>query len=103
MDAAAPPKPDEIEAGTRISVAPVGGGWCVSCDECGVDLMFLSGGRAESQARTLARCLAGLGQDALVEVHDRRNALAGVTRYVASAAAHSFRSVVEARHATDPG
>jgi hypothetical protein len=45
--------------------------------------MFLSGGRAEHQAHALAQCLAELGYDAHVEIHDRTKALAGAFRYAA--------------------
>ena len=68
---------------TLILVEPVAGGWCVSCRGSCEVLMFLSGGHAEAQARSLARCLALIGQDALVEIYDRQNDLAGLARYVA--------------------
>jgi hypothetical protein len=64
----------------RIVVAPVGGGWCMSCT-CEEPLMFLSGGRAEAEARRLAQCLARLGLWCDVEVHDRRDRLVGRTVY----------------------
>jgi hypothetical protein len=63
-----------------ILVAPVDGGWSVRCDES-QPLMFLSGARAEEQARALARCLARGGEDAQVVVHDRTSALVGSTLY----------------------
>jgi hypothetical protein len=66
-----------------ISVDPVDGGWRVNGELCGEALMFLSGGRAEAQARALARRLASIGFDTLVEIHDRANTLAGVVRYPA--------------------
>jgi hypothetical protein len=64
-----------------ILVEPVEGGWCVQFRDGCESLMFLSGGRAEDHARILAGCLAGCGQDVLVEFHDRHNALAGVVRF----------------------
>jgi len=64
-----------------ISVAPVGGGWCVRCP-LEEDLMFLTGGHAEDQARTLGRCLASMGQTAIVEIHNRDGAIAGSTLYL---------------------
>jgi hypothetical protein len=64
-----------------ILVAPVDGGWSVHCDEGLQPLMFLSGARAEEQARALARCLARGGEDAQVVVHDRASTLVGSTRY----------------------
>jgi hypothetical protein len=65
-----------------ISVSPVGGGWCVS-GPVEENLMFLTGGHAEDQARTLGRCLASLGQTAIIEVHDRKGAMAGSAIYLA--------------------
>jgi hypothetical protein len=65
-----------------ISVSPVAGGWCVS-SPIEEGLMFLTGGHAEDQARTLGRCLASLGQSTLVEVHDREGAVAGSVTYPA--------------------
>lgn len=65
-----------------ISVSPVAGGWCVS-SPIEESLMFLTGGDAEDQARTLGRCLASLGQTAIVEVHDREGAVAGFATYPA--------------------
>jgi hypothetical protein len=67
-----------------ILVAPVEGGWSVRCDEGLQPLMFLSGARAEEQARVLARCIARGGDDAHVVVQDRRSALVGSTRYFGS-------------------
>jgi len=68
-----------------ILVAPVEGGWSVRCDDGLQPLMFLSGARAEEQARALARCFARNGGDAQVVVHDRASALVGSTRYVGAA------------------
>jgi hypothetical protein len=65
-----------------IIVEPVDGGWRVGCDEI-QPLMFLSGGRAEAQARVIARCLTRLGDDARVVVHDRDSGLIGAHRYFA--------------------
>ena len=65
-----------------ISVSPVAGGWCVSSPHEEA-LMFLTGRRAEDQARALGRCLALLGQTAVVEVHDREGAIAGSVIYPA--------------------
>jgi hypothetical protein len=65
---------------TTILVEPVGGGWCVS-SSLEETLMFLSGGLAELQARRLARCLASLGQDTVVEIHDRTDRVVGAVLY----------------------
>lgn len=64
-----------------ILVTPVAGGWSVRWDESPHPLMFLSGARAEEQARALARGVARSGDDAQVVVHDRTSALVGSTRY----------------------
>ena len=86
MERGAERRDESLEQGQScdcvIAVEPVEGGWCVTCGGCGESLMFLSGGRAEFQARVLARCLAGLCKDARVEIHDRQNVLAGAVRYV---------------------
>jgi hypothetical protein len=72
---------------TLILVEPIGGGWCVSSRGACEAMVFLSGGRAEAEARLLARCLALVGHDVLVEIHDRTNRLAGRVSYSAEAAA----------------
>lgn len=54
-----------------IRVQPVGGGWLLSCPSVGEPLAFLSGLDAESQAYALGACLAALGRDARVLVHDK--------------------------------
>lgn len=72
--------PDHQTAQARILVGPVCGGWCVTCD-CDETLMFLSGGGAERQARSLARCLSSLGRDTVVEIHDLRGGLVGSILY----------------------
>lgn len=53
-----------------IRVQPVDGGWLLSCPSVGEPLAFLSGLDAESQAYALGACLAELGRDARVLVHD---------------------------------
>lgn len=73
----------EQENSRHISVDAVEGGWLVNGLEGCEDLLFLSGGRAEHQAHALAQCLAALGYDTRVEIHDRTNALAGDFRYAA--------------------
>ena len=65
-----------------ISVDPVDGGWCVS-SPLEESLMFLTGGHAEGQARTLGQCLASVGRTAIVEIHDRQGAVAGSVLYLA--------------------
>lgn len=83
------PQPQEEAAGfepprTTILVEPAGCGWRVTSgwEE---DLMFLSGGLAELQARRLARCLASIGQDTVVEIHDRHDLVVGAVLYAAGA------------------
>jgi hypothetical protein len=65
----------------EISVAPVEGGWSVLCGSQLHPMMFLSGARAEQQARALARRLSLTGDHASVKVHDRTSTLVGATRY----------------------
>ncbi|WP_374468646.1 hypothetical protein [Phenylobacterium sp.] len=67
----------------RISVGPVDGGWAVLCEGETQPLMFLSGRRAEEQARNLALALTRGGMAAVVSVHDRSQALIGAARYEA--------------------
>lgn len=66
-----------------ISVIPVEGGWSVQCALTGEALLFLSGAKAEENARKLAACMTRLGYDARVAVHDRRNILVGTLRFFA--------------------
>ena len=63
-----------------ITVDAVQGGWRVALDDL-TPLMFLSGGRAEEQARRLAGALNGIGSDARVTIRDRANTLVGSRRY----------------------
>jgi len=65
-----------------ILVTPVAGGWSVRWDEGLHPLMFLSGARAEEQAKALARGVARSGDNAQVVIHDRTSALVGSTRYL---------------------
>lgn len=67
-----------------ISVSPVEGGWAVRFDNRLQPMMFLSGGRAEAQARAMATVLNRLGQGAEVRVHDRSGRLAGCRSYPAA-------------------
>jgi len=67
----------------QIAVAPVDGGWSVACDGGIEPIMFLSGARAESQARTLALRLSEAGGNVEVTVRDRSSTLVGSTRYFA--------------------
>jgi hypothetical protein len=66
-----------------ISVLPVLGGWSVQAPITAQPLMFLSGRRAEEKAKSLGECLAKLGHDARVMIHDRRSTLVGTIRYAA--------------------
>ena len=68
----------------HIAVAPVeGGGWSLACDLGLEPMMFLSGARAEAQARALARRLSEAGGEVELTVRDRSRALVGMTRYLA--------------------
>jgi hypothetical protein len=62
-------------------VSPVPGGWSVDCPATDNVLVFASGGRAEQAARNLGSCLAGLGHDIRVAVHDRHGVLIGTAHY----------------------
>ena len=73
-----------VPAEAVISVSPVAGGWCVS-SPVEENLMFLTGDDAEDQARTLGRCLASLGQTAIVEVMNGEGGVAGFVTYPAAA------------------
>ena len=57
-------------------------GWSVRSDGFANDMLFLSGAKAESAARTLAEKIAALGEAAHVEVRLRDGTLAG--RFVCS-------------------
>jgi hypothetical protein len=74
----------QFPARAVISVNPVAGGWSVRSplEEA---LMFLTGGHAEDQARVLGRCLASLGQTAVIEIRDEDGALADSVIYPAKA------------------
>lgn len=61
-----------------ISVAPAGDGWAIHSDHLAEDLIFPTGGRAETAARALARRKADEGLDAEVHIYLRGGALAGV-------------------------
>lgn len=67
-----------------IVVRPVAGGWRLECDATEA-LMFLSGARAEEKAKRLAACLAELGSDVLLSVHDRLGGLVATRRYFGDA------------------
>ena len=65
-----------------VAVRHEQGSWMV----CGPDLeplMFAFGATAERAARRLAGCLASLGDDVRVEIHDNRNMLVAHIRVFA--------------------
>jgi hypothetical protein len=64
-----------------VQVTPADGGWAVHCTALQEPLMFLSGRRAEDQARRLASCLAGLGRAVRMEIQDRSGRTIGVLTY----------------------
>ena len=64
-------------------VRPAGEGWLVEAARGVQPLVFHSGAKAEAQAHALARCVAGVGHDARVLIHDRRQQIVGSTRYFA--------------------
>ena len=65
-----------------ISVDPVERGWCVT-GPLEQRRVFLTGSRAEYQARQLGQRLAAMGQTAIIEIHDRAGAMAGSVLYLA--------------------
>ena len=65
----------------QIAVSPVAGGWSLAVDGGLEPMMFLSGARAEAQARALAQRLSEAGGDVEVTVRDRSRALVGSTVY----------------------
>jgi len=67
-----------------IRVGPVSGGWSVHCSVTGNTLMFSSGAQAERAARSLGACLARVGHDVQMSVHDRYENLVGTAHYYAS-------------------
>jgi len=66
-----------------IEVVPVEGGWSLQCSMTGQPLFFLSGAKAEENARKLGACIAELGQDVRVMIHARDSTLAGMHRHIA--------------------
>jgi hypothetical protein len=65
----------------RIEVRPIAGGWRLDFPASRHPLMFASGGRAEANAHQLARCLASLGRDVDVVLHDRGERVVGMIHY----------------------
>lgn len=76
---------------TIFKVWSAGGAWCLQ-GAAFESLMFLSEADAEREGRRLARCLAGLGQDAQVQVYDARDLLSGTARYFAEDEPSATRS-----------
>ena len=67
-------------------VRPAGHGWLVEAAAGVQPLLFHSGAKAEAQAHALAKCVAGVGHDARVLIHDRAEQIVGSTRYFAQEA-----------------
>jgi hypothetical protein len=66
-----------------IEVTPVAGGWCVEAPGSLEPILFYSGACAEGAARRYALCIAALGGDVLVRIHDRQNLIVGDLHYFA--------------------
>ena len=66
-----------------IEVSHVNGSWRVDVEGCAPNL-YLSGARAEKDARWLAQCLAHKGCEIRVHIHDKQNVLVGDHRFFAS-------------------
>jgi hypothetical protein len=67
-----------------VEVVHVNGAWCLKVHGFIEPTLYLSGGRAEHAARQLGRCLAALGCEARVHIHDKQNVLVGDHCYFAS-------------------
>jgi hypothetical protein len=65
-----------------IEVSHVNGSWRLDVEGCEPNL-YLSGGRAEMDARRLAHCLATRGCEIRVHIHDKQNVLVGDHRFFA--------------------
>ena len=74
-----------MDATLNVLVVPFSNGWAVECDGVCERLTFLSGARAELQARKFAIALSRAGSDALVQVHDRMHEIVGTGLYFAMA------------------
>jgi len=59
----------------HITVSAVEGGWSLTCDGELETILFLSGARAEAQARVLAFRLSEAGDEVRLTVHDRSRAV----------------------------
>ena len=66
-----------------IQVRPADGGWLVESPLTGGPIKFACGEAAQGRARVLARCVAGMGLDVRVMVHDASEALRSTARYFA--------------------
>ncbi len=76
-----------------ISVAPVGDDWALRSEDLAEDMVFHSGGRAETAARDLARRRAAEGHAAQVRIFIRGGALAGVLNFPAVGGPQDHRRV----------
>jgi hypothetical protein len=68
-------------SGHTIKVDPAPGGWSVEAPIAGYPKTFHSGAEAEAKAKALGACLAQNGEDAIVEIRDRRLTLVGTAHY----------------------
>lgn len=86
-DAAVPAAPDAAARMTEtafrrphVTVTAIPGGWMVVSNFCAGPLVFRSGGRAEAQARRLARWAASGWGEAELILQDARGALVAALR-----------------------
>lgn len=66
-----------------IRVRPADGGWQVESPLTDGPIQFSCGDAAQAKARALALCVAGMGLDVKVLVHDATEALWSTARYFA--------------------
>jgi len=71
----------------HIAVSAIDGGWSLHCVPGPEPILFLSGARAEAQARALACRLSEAGEEIRLTVEDRSRALVGSLLYSPGATA----------------
>jgi hypothetical protein len=75
-----------------ITVYPAGQGWALSAPDLAGEIYFISGGKAEASARTLARRLARAGRSVLLEIVLRDGSIAARALYPSAAVENGPRA-----------